>query len=129
MAHAAHHFQFDQFIGEQSERPVLTPLRRGLASQSDQVGFLFSLEFAFLWPLGLLSSCHGKRQSLGQKTGAHAPDGTLDGSKRLLDLLIRPIGTSFACIDFQQNLGVQDMARWRCPCFDDVLERLPLLLA
>jgi hypothetical protein len=91
--------------------------------------FLFSCQLAFLWPLWLGSSRHGGGKSFGQKTGAHAPDGALDGSKRLLDLLIRPVRTRRARIDIQENLGMQDVARWRFPGFNEVLERLPLLLA
>jgi hypothetical protein len=56
-----------------------------------------------------------------QKARSHPPDGALDRSKRFLDLLVGPVGTILTRIDFQQDLGVQDLARWRVPCFDQVV--------
>src|SRR5436309_2151792 len=108
MADACNDFQFDHFLPNQPQAPLLGFLWLGTTKQGHQVRFGFAIQFAFLGPRRLRATQEGRIQPLLTKAFADALQRTPADRERLDDLRGRPAWTLGAAIDFEQNLGMID---------------------
>ena len=95
----------DQFIGQQTKRPVLASGRWSRASQSQQVGFNLPVQFA-LSPAGRAAAMQCCVQTLFDEALTDAMNGLATDIEGVFDSFVSPSRTMWTAIGFKQDLGM-----------------------
>lgn len=101
----------DQLVGQQPQRPVLTPCGRSRASQRQQVSFGFTVQFA-LSPTSRATAMQRCIQPLFDKALANTMDGLATDIEGIFDSLISPSRTLETTISLEQDLGMDTGTTW-----------------
>jgi hypothetical protein len=104
--------QFDQLIGQQLEGPAFPAFRRRTASERHQMRLADAIHQMLIIALRRLTM-QSRRQTLFDKTLAHARHGGRSDVQRRANLTILPSWTVDALVGFQQDPGMRQRTR-RC---------------